>query len=212
MPEPAREGTPRKLSGQQAQELWGHGYEVAALSSSPEQTEPTDEFTAKFENCIAVSPPASPEPDAEAERIRLNEDAMGAYRLHLEQHGHPRREADVWLLAYIAGRNSSEGVSATAGPTASATVIGEIGTSHIAYCPEHGLHGERDTCFACGGPVLQIPMRAIVSDSAVREIAEFAATNFRASEWEEWTSELQRKARAALSASPSPAAPSEGER
>jgi hypothetical protein len=26
----------------------------------------------------------------------------------------------------------------------------------IARCPEHGLHGERDTCFVCGGPVEQV--------------------------------------------------------
>jgi hypothetical protein len=29
---------------------------------------------------------------------------------------------------------------------------------NIARCPEHGLHGERTECFACGGPVEQIPM------------------------------------------------------
>jgi hypothetical protein len=28
----------------------------------------------------------------------------------------------------------------------------------IAHCPEHGLHGARDTCFECGGPVEQITM------------------------------------------------------
>ena len=28
----------------------------------------------------------------------------------------------------------------------------------VAYCPEHGLHGERDTCFVCGEPVQQVPM------------------------------------------------------
>lgn len=28
----------------------------------------------------------------------------------------------------------------------------------IARCPEHGLHGERDACFVCGGPVEQVPM------------------------------------------------------
>jgi hypothetical protein len=27
-----------------------------------------------------------------------------------------------------------------------------------ARCPEHGLHGERTTCFECGGPVEQVPM------------------------------------------------------
>lgn len=29
---------------------------------------------------------------------------------------------------------------------------------HIALCAEHGLHGERDECFVCGGPVEQVPM------------------------------------------------------
>lgn len=28
----------------------------------------------------------------------------------------------------------------------------------IARCPEHGLHGSRDRCYVCGGPVEQIPM------------------------------------------------------
>lgn len=28
----------------------------------------------------------------------------------------------------------------------------------IARCPEHGLHGERDECFVCGGPVEQVKM------------------------------------------------------
>lgn len=29
---------------------------------------------------------------------------------------------------------------------------------YIAECPEHGLHGEREDCFVCGGPVEQVPM------------------------------------------------------
>lgn len=32
------------------------------------------------------------------------------------------------------------------------------GIVHIAWCPKHGLHGERQECFLCGGPVEQIPM------------------------------------------------------
>lgn len=28
----------------------------------------------------------------------------------------------------------------------------------IARCPDHGLHGSRETCFECGGPVEQIAM------------------------------------------------------
>jgi hypothetical protein len=34
-------------------------------------------------------------------------------------------------------------------------------TVGIAYCPEHGLHGLRDTCFECGGPVEHIAMRPV---------------------------------------------------
>jgi hypothetical protein len=29
--------------------------------------------------------------------------------------------------------------------------------TYIARCPEHGLHGERDECFVCGGEVEQVP-------------------------------------------------------
>jgi hypothetical protein len=29
---------------------------------------------------------------------------------------------------------------------------------YVARCPEHGLHGCRDSCFDCGGPVEQVPM------------------------------------------------------
>ena len=29
---------------------------------------------------------------------------------------------------------------------------------NIARCEEHGLHGERDECFVCGGGVEQVPM------------------------------------------------------
>lgn len=29
---------------------------------------------------------------------------------------------------------------------------------YVAFCPEHGLHGERDCCFTCGEPALQVPM------------------------------------------------------
>lgn len=28
----------------------------------------------------------------------------------------------------------------------------------VARCPEHGLHGQRETCFDCGGPVEQVEM------------------------------------------------------
>jgi hypothetical protein len=28
----------------------------------------------------------------------------------------------------------------------------------IARCPDHGLHGQRTECYACGGPVEQVEM------------------------------------------------------
>lgn len=31
----------------------------------------------------------------------------------------------------------------------------------IARCAEHGLHGERDECFICGGPVEKVAMRLV---------------------------------------------------
>lgn len=30
--------------------------------------------------------------------------------------------------------------------------------THFARCEEHGLHGRRDNCFVCGGPVEQVAM------------------------------------------------------
>jgi hypothetical protein len=50
---------------------------------------------------------------------------------------------------------------------ARAAINGE--TFNIAYCPEHGVHGERDKCWECWRPVEQIPMRAVVSVDAERE-------------------------------------------
>lgn len=32
------------------------------------------------------------------------------------------------------------------------------GVVFIARCPEHGLHGDRDECFVCGGPVEKVAM------------------------------------------------------
>jgi len=31
-------------------------------------------------------------------------------------------------------------------------------TVYIARCPNHGLHGQRDKCYVCGGPVEQVAM------------------------------------------------------
>lgn len=33
----------------------------------------------------------------------------------------------------------------------------------VARCPEHGLHGCRETCFECGGPVEQVPMTEVAA-------------------------------------------------
>lgn len=34
------------------------------------------------------------------------------------------------------------------------------------FCPEHGLHGERDTCFVCDGPVEQVAMVPVLGGGA----------------------------------------------
>lgn len=39
----------------------------------------------------------------------------------------------------------------------------------VARCPEHGLHGQRDTCFDCGGPVEQIPMVRVSAGAVLIE-------------------------------------------
>ncbi len=38
----------------------------------------------------------------------------------------------------------------------------------IARCPVHGLHGERDACFVCGGPVEQVAMLPLEREGARR--------------------------------------------
>lgn len=44
---------------------------------------------------------------------------------------------------------------------------------NIARCPEHGIHGERDECFVCGGSVQQLPMiHAATLVEAVQRTAE----------------------------------------
>lgn len=35
----------------------------------------------------------------------------------------------------------------------------------IARCLEHGLHGKRESCFDCGGPVEQVPLWPATQDS-----------------------------------------------
>jgi hypothetical protein len=50
------------------------------------------------------------------------------------------------------------------------------GVADIAWCPEHGLHGARDTCFECGKPVRQIPMVPIAGEERLnRLVADFEA-------------------------------------
>lgn len=45
----------------------------------------------------------------------------------------------------------------------------------IARCPEHGLHGQRETCFECGAPVEQVAMvAAAITDEMVERGAEAA--------------------------------------
>lgn len=36
--------------------------------------------------------------------------------------------------------------------------------AEIACCPIHGLHGERDECYVCGGPVEKILMKPVYPD------------------------------------------------
>ena len=35
------------------------------------------------------------------------------------------------------------------------------GSVKIAYCINHGLHGQRQSCFECNGPVKQVPMVSV---------------------------------------------------
>jgi hypothetical protein len=46
------------------------------------------------------------------------------------------------------------------------------GVANIAWCPEHGLHGARDTCFECGRPVEQIPMLEVGAIAKARGAAQ----------------------------------------
>lgn len=45
------------------------------------------------------------------------------------------------------------------------TTPGPPETVYIARCPEHGLHGCRQECFECRGPVEQVPMVEITTAS-----------------------------------------------
>lgn len=46
------------------------------------------------------------------------------------------------------------------------------GVVYIAWCPEHGLHGQRQECFACGGEVERVPMMG-VDGTAAAMLVEF---------------------------------------
>lgn len=46
------------------------------------------------------------------------------------------------------------------------------GVVYIAWCPEHGLHGERQECFACGGEVEQVPMMSL--EAGFRDLVSVA--------------------------------------
>jgi hypothetical protein len=43
-------------------------------------------------------------------------------------------------------------------PDARLTSGSDAWSVDIARCPEHGLHGQREECFVCGGPVEQVPV------------------------------------------------------
>lgn len=43
---------------------------------------------------------------------------------------------------------------------------------YIAWCPEHGLHGQRQECFACGGEVEQVPMMSL--EAGFRDLVSVA--------------------------------------
>lgn len=48
------------------------------------------------------------------------------------------------------------------------------GPADIAWCPEHGLHGARSTCFECGKPVKQIRMIPVAEvETAENPLAHF---------------------------------------
>lgn len=46
--------------------------------------------------------------------------------------------------------------------------------ANIAWCPVHGLHGCRDSCFECGGPVEQIKMAEVPFNGRGYVISLFA--------------------------------------
>lgn len=90
--------------------------------------------------------------------------------------------------------------------------------TYIARCPEHGLHGCRDTCFECGRPVERVPMvpapppdaqpsgergeEEISNDQLCDEMERIAKAE--GLQWDRDRGLLQEKALANLRAAPSP--------
>lgn len=54
----------------------------------------------------------------------------------------------------------------------------DYGVVGVAWCPQHGLHGCRSTCFECGQPVPKVAMIAVdelLGDEAIERL--LAETN-----------------------------------
>jgi hypothetical protein len=68
---------------------------------------------------------------------------------------------------------------------------------HIARCPEHGLHGERDECFVCGGPVEQVPMVPADLDAATDRVLALLVRAYGARESAETRQQARHLASAA---------------
>lgn len=80
-------------------------------------------------------------------------------------------------------------------------------TVTIARCPEHGLHGDREECFVCGGPVEQVrivPIDDEAIDRASRALFErdvkrsSIGPSNREQIWERVAREYRAQASAAL--------------
>jgi hypothetical protein len=56
----------------------------------------------------------------------------------------------------------------------------------IAFCPEHGLHGCRTECFACGGPVEQIRMVPVRPTPSETDEGERLARDIAAGMGADW--------------------------
>lgn len=79
-----------------------------------------------------------------------------------------------------------------------------VASAHIAYCPEHGLHGERPDCFVCGGPVEQVLM-VPANANATYFLQRAVAAEDRAEKAEAHVAKLKGAVSAALSMDPTTA-------